>query len=1023
MKKTPNPKGNAAVRAVKGTAAGVGCLVMAAVLVAANTVLPTYGRMVTEVLGYRQSYSTPDSDLDLAYNKPDFAGMEELKAAEQALNEEAEGEGAVLLKHTDGYLPYAQGTRFSLFSRSSASYLAGGYAGQGVSLKDALESRGFAVNQELWDFYSTGEGSSYHRGSGSISYGAAEDFAINECPIDVITAQPGLTDTFAGSTAVFVLSRVVGEGRDMPRSMYNHTDIPEDKTKSYLEPDSVELGVLSYLNDNFDDIILLVNSCGAMELGWVEQFENIHTVLYTGLTGTYGLNAVADIFAGKVNPSGHLVDTYAYDAFSSPAAQNYGSYYYLDENGQLTDYNYLSYLEGIYVGYKYYETRYEDAVMGQGNAGDYDYAATVQYPFGYGLSLTDFAWSDYRADWQGEKCTVSVTVQNTGDVAGKDVVQVYLQSPYTDYDKANHVEKASAALVGYAKTGLLDPGAEETVTVTFDRDQLKAYDYTDAKTYILDAGDYYITAAADAHQAVNNILAAKGYTTADGMTGEGDAAFVQKYTVDAMDTTTYATAETSGVAVTNQFDDANGGLTYLTRSDWTGTFPRHDGEVTDVISTWGNEINGTDAEGNPASYAYGKQADAGLLEQLAGYESGNPTDPATLTDTPVYGAQNGLSLIDLRGLAFDDPKWDLLLDQLTPDDYQTLIASSGYGTPALESVGKPYAMDADSATGLVFGGTGITYQGANIMAQTWNIELARRFGSLIGNAALMGSGTVGWYCPAMNIHRTPFGGRNNEYYSEDGFQSGAVASATVVEAAKKGMYTFVKHFALNDQENHRGDGGGTGVATWANEQAIREIYLKPFEMCVTAGTVDLNYVTRAEDGSWQNVTGQVPACNALMTSFNRIGATWTGGHYNLLTNVLRGEWGFNGFVITDANTYMGHMDRAQMIRAGGDGSLRYLDDPGFTFDPDSAADFHYGRQAAHHILYTVANSSAMNGAMPGSTLTGIPTDRMLRIVLTVVGAVGTLWFGYVVFRSIRPSKRKMAAIARRRARRQAGKTA
>lgn len=877
------------MRAVKGTVAGAVSLAMAAVLVAANTVLPTYGRMVTEVLGYRQNYNTPQNNLDLVYNKADFSTIDELKAAEQELNEQAVGEGTVLLKHTDGYLPYEQGTRFSLFSRSSANYLGGGYTGGNISLKTALESRGFAVNQQLWDFYSTGNGSSYQPGSGSINYGQEEDFAINECPIDTITAEPGLTDTFHGSTAVFVLSRVVGEGRDMPRSMYNHTDIAEDKTKSYLEPDSVELGVISYLNDNFDDIILLVNSCGAMELGWVEEFENIHTVLYTGLTGTYGLNAVADIFAGTVNPSGHLVDTYAYDSLSSPAAQNYGSYYYLDENGELTDYNYISYLEGIYVGYKYYETRYEDAVMKQGNAGDYDYAATVQYPFGHGLSLTEFAWSDYQVNWQEDICTVTVTVQNTGDIPGKDVVQIYLQSPYTDYDKANNVEKSAVTLVGYAKTSLLDPGASETVTVTFDKEQLKAYDYTGAKTYILDAGDYYITAATDAHNATNNILAAKGYTTADGMTENGNASFVDVYTVNTMDATTYATSEVSGTSITNQFDSANGGLCYLTRSDWTGTFPAHDGEVTSVISTWGNEINGTDAEGKPASYAYGKPASTQLLEQLASHESGNPTDPAAITDTPVYGADNGLSLIDLRGLAFDDPQWDLLLDQLTPDDYQTLITSSGYGTPALESVGKPYAMDADSATGLVFGGTGITYQGANIMAQTWNIDLAKQYGSLIGNAALMGSGTIGWYCPAMNIHRTPFSGRNNEYYSEDGFLSGKMASATVVEAAKKGMYTYIKHFALNDQENHRGDGGGTGVATWSNEQAIREIYLKPFEMCVTSGTVDLNYVAQNEDGTWQNMTGQVPACNALMTAFNRIGTTWTGGDYNLLTNVLRGE--------------------------------------------------------------------------------------------------------------------------------------
>ena len=991
MKKEPKQKkqkkSGKAGKIVKTVISSFFIILLAAILVAANTVLPTFGRMVSEVIGYKQAWNTPSNNLDLLYNKADFATIDDLKAAEQALNEQAVAEGAVLLKHTEGYLPYASGTTFSLFSRSSVDYLAGGYMGASATLQSALESRGMAINETLWKFYSSGAGSKYKRGPGSINYGAAEDFAINEVPISVLTGEAGLTDTFNGTTAVFVLSRVVGEGRDMPRSMYNHTDIPEDQTKSYLEPDSVELGVISYLNNNFNDIILLVNSCGAMELGWVENYENIHTVIYTGLTGSYGLNAIADIFAGNVNPSGHLVDTYAYDAFSSPASQNYGSYYYMDESGKLTDYTYLSYLEGIYVGYKYYETRYEDAVMGTGNAGDYDYASTVQYPFGYGLSLTTFEWSGYQVSWNGDTCTVSVSVKNTGGMAGKEVVQVYLQSPYTDYDKANNVEKASVQLVGYAKTQILAPGASETVTVTFDKDMLKAYDYINAKTYILDAGDYYVTAASDAHKAVNNILAAKGYTTADGMTENGDAAFVDVYTVSAFDSTTYSVETATGTPITNQFDAANGGLSYLTRNDWVGTYPAHDGEASTVISTWGNEINGTDANGKPASYEYAKQASAELLAQLASRDSGNPVNPASITDTPVYGKNNGLSLIELRGLAYDDPKWDDLLDQLTPDDYQTLIASSGYGTPALKSVVKPHAMDADSATGLVFGGTGITYQGASIMAQTWNIELAKAFGNLIGNSAVMGAGTVGWYCPAMNIHRTPFSGRNNEYYSEDGFQSGYVASHTVVKAAEKGMYTFIKHFALNDQENHRGDGGDEGAATWSNEQAIREIYLKPFEMCVKSGTVELNYVAKNANGEYVNAVGEIPACNALMTSFNRIGATWTGGNYSLITGVLRNEWGFNGFVITDANSYLEHMDARQMIQAGGSGSLRYQPDTQFTYDQNSSSDYHYGRQAAHQILYTIANSKAMIGAMPGSTLTGLPTDVMLRIGLSAFSVV------------------------------------
>ena len=989
-------------------------VLMAVVLILANTLLPTYGRMVTEVLGYKQAWKTPaeGNNLDLEYNKADYSSADEIREAQQKLNEQIVGEGTVMLKGDTKHLPYAAGTKFSLFSHSSVAYLTGGYVASGITLKSALESRGFTVNDTLWDFYTIGNGKDYTRGTGSINFGAAEDFRLNECPIDVITSEPGLEDTFADTTAVFVLSRVVGEGRDMPRSMYNHTDILEDKTKNYLEPDSVELGIIDYLNKNFKDVVILINSPSVMETGWVEQYENIHTVLYTGLTGTYGLNSVADILAGNVNPSGHLVDTAAYDAFSSPAAQNYGSYYYFDEDGNITPYTYLDYAEGIYVGYKYYETRYEDAVMKNGNVGEYNYQETVQYPFGYGLSLTTFEWKDFTATWSGDTCTISVTVTNTGSTAGKDVVQVYAQSPYTEYDKENAVEKSSVELVGYTKTGLLEPGASETVTASFEKEQLKSYDANKAKTYILDEGNYYITAAADAHKAINNILAAKGYTVADGMTEDGNADFTAVYVQPKFDATTYATDTTTGTEITNQFDAARGDFTLLSRSDWTGTFPQHGGEASDVISTWGNEINGTDADGNPASYEYGKQASAEFLATLLERDSGNPTDPSTLTDTIVYGAQNGLGLIDLRGKSYDDLIWDDLLDQLTAEDYQTLISSSGYGTPELKSVGKPYCMDADSATGLVFGSAtglvfgsagGTTFNGAEVTAQTWNRELALAFGNLLGNDALLGSGTVGWYCPATNIHRTPFSGRNNEYYSEDAFMSGSMASATVQEAAKKGLYTFVKHFALNDQENHRGDGGDGGVATWSGEQAIREIYLKPFEMCMKIDPVEMNYLEKQEDGSYQNATTTVPACNALMTSFNRLGVTWTGGHYNLITNVLRGEWGFNGFIITDANSHLGRMDARQMIEAGGSGSLRYLKDTQFIFDKDSISDYHYGREAAHSILYTIANSKAMNGAMPGSTLTGMATDKKFRILLTIVPALLLVFFVYRIFRVCKPS--------------------
>ncbi len=976
-------------------------IIMLVVAVAANTALPEYGRMLTEITGYRQKWNTPKAaqELDLTYSKPELATQEEQHDAEIDFNIREEQEGAVLLKHTGDTMPYAAGTVFSVFSRSSVDYitgsLMGSFGGNGGNLRTALEDRGFAVNEKLWDFYEKGNGSGYHRGSGSIGYGADEDFAINEVPIDVLTAEEGLTDTFSGTTAVFVLSRVVGEGRDMPRSMYRHTDIPEDQVKSYLEPDSVELGVLSYLNDNFDDVLLLVNTCGSMELGWVDQFPSIHNVIYTGLPGTYGLLGVADILAGNVNPSGHLVDTYAYDAFSSPAVQNYGSYYYLDENGELTPYTYLSYAEGIYVGYKYYETRYEDAVMGQGNAGDYDYAATVQYPFGYGLSLTTFDWSDYQLKEEADSFTATVKVTNTGDMAGKEVVELYLQSPYTDYDKANKVEKAAVQLVGYGKTSVLEPGASETVEITFDKKELRAYDYTTAKTYIVDAGDYYVTAAPNAHEAVNNILAVKGYTVADGMTADGDASLTAKYTVAEMDTRTYSVDAETGEAVTNQFDDARGDFDCLSRSDWTGTYPAHDGEPTETISTWGNEINGVDADGNPAAFEYGKPASTALLEQLRGTDSGSPVDPASLTDEVVYGAKNGLTLADLRGLAYDDEKWELLLDQLTEKDLVTIAISSGYGTLAMESVGKPYCMDADAANGLVFGAIGgvtgsTTFSGVNILTQTWNQDMAREYGDLISGGALLGAGTIGWYSPAMNIHRTPFSGRNNEYPSEDGTQAGIVTSNIVYHVGSHGIYTYIKHFALNDQENHRGDagdGGGIGgVCTWSNEQAIREIYLKPFEACIKLPEVPVSYAAVDENGTYSLQEGSVPACNALMTSFNRLGATWTGGNYALLTGLLRGEWGFNGFVITDA-AGMFYMNPNQMLEAGGDGLLRYQEVVNFTHDGSDPAEYHYLRQAAHHHLYTVANSSAMNGSAPGSTLTGMPNDKLLRIVLTAVPAL------------------------------------
>ena len=1001
---------------VRTSVSGVLIALTLAIAIAANIMLPRYDSVIS---GYLNgvggvTIKQPDTyteNLDLEYNKADYTA-EEMAEIERSLDEEIMSEGAVLLKNEDNLMPFSQDTTFSFFGRSSVNLVSNNWYNPMPknTLKIAFEDRGFGVNETLWNFYSSGNGSDYGLGGGSLGFGDDEDFSINECPLSVLEGERGLLDSAKDTVPVFVWARKVGEGRDLSRSMYNHADNPEDQARNYLEPDSVELELLAYLNENYDNVVLLINSAAGLELGWVDRFENIKSIIYVPPTGDYGLFGLADIFSGAISPSGHTVDTFAADVMTSPAIQNYGDYQYVDENGQMTKYNYITYKEGIYVGYRYYETRYEDVVMGTGNAGDYDYASEVVYPFGYGLSYTTFQWDNFNAAWDGDTCTVTVDVTNTGGVAGKDVVQVYVQSPYTDYDRANNVEKAAVQLVGFGKTDTLQPGETGTVTVTFDREQLKAYDYTTAKTYILDAGDYYITAAANSHDAVNNVLSAKGYTTENGMTAEGDASFTDVYTVAQMDTDTYSVDSATGVAITNQFDFADSGCTYLSRSDWQGTWPTHDGEVSGQVSTWGNEINGSDG----ASYTYVKTISSEELAKLDSFDSLNPTDASSITDTPVYGADNGLSLIDLRGKDYDDPLWEDLLDQLSPEDYQTIIATSGYGSAALDSVGKPFALDQDAATGLTGGGTGVSYSGTIVLAQTWNQPLAERYGVMIGNQALIG-GCVGWYAPAMNIHRTPFSGRNNEYYSEDGFLSGVIASATSRGAASKGMYTFIKHFAVNDQENHRGDRNGQyGLATWANEQAIREIYLLPFEMCVKNDPVTLNYVEEDGSGGYVNASRDYAPVTAVMTSFNRLGYTWTGGCYNLLTNVLRTEWGFHGFVITDnANTGSPtFMNAYQMIEAGGDAALTTTEYAVWKFDQNSAADYHYGRQAMHNILYTVANSKVMMGLMPGSKfVTPMTMAEKILVGIDIAAAVIILALAYFIFRGFKPTKKKAAKLA------------
>ncbi len=1010
------------VRKVVGTTIRSILIILFAVIIAAvNMILPNYARMADSMLGgINTKIDNSDVDtsgLDLEYNKADYT-MENIGAAEAALHQQIADEGTVLLSN-EGILPMAKDTEFSFFSVNSATVSASDSLLGGRNLSQIFANADVKINSTLMDFY-TEQAKTYGLSSGSISFGDAEDFAINEVPLSVLQENTDVLDSAKNTVPVYFLKRVAGEGRDMPRSMYNHAESEEDKAKSYLEPDSTELEIISYLNDHFDNVILVTNSNAALELDWVKDYANVKAVL-----SCTAIESIPYILTGQVNPSGRTVDTFAADASKSPAAQNFGDYQYVDENGELTKYNYVTYEEGIYVGYKYYETRYEDAILNQGNAGDYDYSKEVVYPFGYGLSYTTFEWSDMQTTWSGDECTVTVDVENTGDMAGKDVVEIYAQSPYTEYDKANGVEKASVQLVAYGKTKELAPGEKETVSCTFSKEQLKAYDENNAKTYIFDAGDYYITAAKNAHDAINNIITVKAESAAEASAINGNTELVAIYTPENTDTdlTTYATDSYSGVEITNQLQDCKADVVYLSRSDWEGTFPTHDGEPGTQISTWGNEINGEDG----ASYTYVKEASPELITELDSFSSGTDIDPATLADTQiVYGADNGLKLIDLRGHDFDDPLWDDLLDELTADEIYNAIGVSGYGIEHIDSVEKPFNIDSDTAAGLFFGGTGAMFPNAMTLAQTWNLELASEYGEMIGNEGLLG-GADGWYAPSMNLHRTPFSGRNGEYYSEDAYLSGAVASREVYGAASKGMYTYIKHFAFNDQENHRGDRDGQfSVATWFNEQSARELYLVPFEMCMKAGDVTLNYVEKQEDGSYANASKQIRASQGVMTSFNRAGATWAGGDYGLITGILRNEWAFDGIVMTDnANTGV-FMDGYQMTEAGADVKLTSLPASArYDFDKNDPATYYYARQAMHRVLYTIANSKSMNGAMPGSHIKdGLRTTEKIRLAIDVIFGLLILLEAYRIFRLFKPTQKKLAkmqAKAEKKAARKAAK--
>lgn len=712
-------------------------------------------------------------------------------------------------------------------------------------------------------------------------------------------------------------------------------------------------------------------------------------------------NSIADVLTGKVAPSGHLPDTFAFDALSSPAMQNMGDIA-LTVGGKASGYYAVSYDESIYVGYKYYETRYFDKVMAQGNAGDYDYATQVQYPFGYGISYSNFTWSDFQMTQPDDNGDITVKVKVTNNTAtkAKDVVQVYVNAPYTAYDKTNKIEKAAAALVGFAKTDELaptgQPGDSQTVEIKVNLSDFIVYDDVISKTYILEAGDYLVTAAQDAHEATNNFLAYNDKTTADGMTANGNKTFVDKYTVATTDTTTYKRSAGKKDA-TNVFGtDGYGGVSssyiardkYLTRGDWTASFPVKHGVKSNVESGF-SELEGYTRHWEVEQPIIDKIAQVGTAEA-----ANTPlSDAEAAKKVKPYEQAGDLELIDMRGASFDDERWERLISQMKPSEVGKMIGLAGYKTDAANSINKPKAIDLDGPSGLnnmvAHKPYSITYPAEVNIAASWNTDIAYGWGENVGMDGLRDNVLCsGWYAPAMNIHRTPFAGRNFEYFSEDSFSSGLLATYAIQGAGSMGMYSYIKHFALNDQEDHRTD---KGLVTFANEQTIREIYLRPFQMAIEdSGTVTTKYYEyKADTGEYVLKTAETPIATAVMSSFNRIGCTWAGGDYRLLTQILRDEWGFNGAVLTDYFNG-GYMNINQFLRAGGDLALTQY---GSTYSVKGDTNTYYTQQSMKHTLYMVVNSNAMNGFVHGIEAGAEPFAYyyLILIAVGVVAAGLTAW--------------------------------
>ena len=969
-------------------------LVFSILLTAAIPVTAYYETMINAALNAQTQKIIPGENSKIFY-WTDYESEEDLVNNDMAVCRQVEAEGAALLLNKNNALPLAADAKMSLFSQSASDPVLTGTGsafmatGDAVSLYAALQDS-FApgcVNQELWKFYKT---SGYKRVNAALSGGSPDQYRINEVPWEKYPEALKATFPQYGDAAIVVLSRSSGEGADLPNSLEALRDYMTDG--DYLQLCAEERALLDNLmqlkqDGVFKKVIVILNSSSTLQLDFIDDYD-IDALLWVGNLGLNGIPAVADILAGKVNPSGRIVDTFQKDNHAAPAMQNYDAYPYTNaaelglaaaqNNNALgidkCNQNYVVYQEGIYVGYRYFETRYEDYVLGRGNAGDYDYDKLVAFPFGSGLSYTTFDYSDFKITDQGSTILAEVDVTNTGKVDGKHTVQIYFQSPYTQYDIDNGVEKAAVELCGFDKKEIA-AGKTEHFAIEIRKDDLTSYDSNLAKTYIMDAGDYYFTVASDAHNAVNNILMAKGADTAR-MSGTGDAALTATWTLDEMDTITYAVSAYTGNAITNLFEDADLNkyagaegqtVTYLCRNDWQGTFPTTQSlRVTDAM--WADGLT------------HNAEERTAIVEKMKTlYWQG-----ATLPESGTGGALKAIDFVETR---YEDSAWDKLVSQISYGDMLNTIYNGAYNTHALPAINLPATMEADGPTGytksLMGGSSGMAFTSEDVIAASYSRDLAYLVGKCMAEDMLHSNqnsdstSVAGIYAPGLNIHRSQYLGRHNEYYSEDGWLSGEIAASQVQGMRSKGVMAFAKHFALNDQEQ-----GRYGISVWANEQSIRELYLESFEGAIRGGAMN------------------------VMTSFNRIGVVWSGSHYGLMTGVLRDEWGMEGAAITDMALNAKWMDYRMGVLAGQDiwcgqkGSMGTLD--GTENDPAISSAVH---NAMKNIVYSVTRTNAMNVG-DAVVLTVTPTWKIALYALT--GAFYALTAAGV-FLTIRRKKKNNAA--------------